>query len=138
MKAIRVYEPGGPEVLCYEDVSVPEPGPAEALVEIEAIGLNFIDIYYRKGLYEGTFPFIPGFEAAGTVKAVGPGVREVEVGGSRRLCVGNRGLCRTGVSPGLEACQAALWCRPSAGRSHLPTGDDSPLSYPFSLSPGIR
>jgi len=80
MKAIRVYEAGGPEVLRYEDVSVPEPGPAEALVEIEAIGLNFIDIYYRKGLYEGAFPFIPGFEAAGTVKAVGPEVREVEVG----------------------------------------------------------
>ena len=80
MKAIRVYEAGGPEVLRYEDVSAPEPGPAEALVEIEAIGLNFIDIYYRKGLYEGAFPFIPGFEAAGTVKAVGPDVREVEVG----------------------------------------------------------
>ena len=79
MKAICVYEAGGPEVLCYEDASVPEPGPAEALVEIEAIGLNFIDIYYRTGLYEEAFPFIPGLEAAGTVKAVGPEVREVEV-----------------------------------------------------------
>ena len=80
MKAIRVHELGGPEALSYEDVPEPEPGQDEALVQVEAIGLNFIDIYYREGLYSGTLPFTPGLEAAGTVRAVGSQVREVQVG----------------------------------------------------------
>jgi len=65
MKAIRVLETGGPEKLIYEDVQVPSPGPGEALVKIQAIGLNFIDIYFRTGLYKSPLPFIPGQEAAG-------------------------------------------------------------------------
>ncbi|MDA2924773.1 quinone oxidoreductase [Acidobacteria bacterium AH-259-L09] len=80
MKAIRVHEPGGPEVLSYEDVPEPEPNPNEALVEIKAIGLNFIDTYHRTGLYKAAPPFTPGVEAAGTVSAVGSDVSEVEVG----------------------------------------------------------
>lgn len=80
MKAIRVHELGGPEVLRYEDIPVPSPGPGQALVKIEAIGLNFIDIYFRIGLYKTSLPFIPGMEAAGTVTAVAPGVTEVQVG----------------------------------------------------------
>ncbi|MDA2934769.1 quinone oxidoreductase [Acidobacteria bacterium AH-259-D05] len=80
MKAIYVHELGGPEVLSFEDISAPDPGPDEALVRIEAIGVNFIDVYYRKGLYTGTLPFIPGLEAAGEVLAVGSQVTEFEVG----------------------------------------------------------
>ncbi|MFQ5929259.1 MAG: quinone oxidoreductase [Acidobacteriota bacterium] len=80
MKAIRVHELGGPEVLSYEDVPEPEPNPNEALVEIKAIGLNFIDTYHRTGLYKAALPFTPGVEAAGTVSAVGSDVSEVEVG----------------------------------------------------------
>ncbi|MDA2929785.1 quinone oxidoreductase [Acidobacteria bacterium AH-259-O06] len=80
MKAIRVHKPGGPEVLSYEDVPEPEPNPNEALVEIKAIGLNFIDTYHRTGLYKAAPPFTPGVEAAGTVSAVGSDVSEVEVG----------------------------------------------------------
>jgi len=80
MKAIRVHELGGPGALSYEDVPEPEPGQDEALVQVEAIGLNFIDIYYREGLYSGTLPFTPGLEAAGTVRAVGSQVTEVQVG----------------------------------------------------------
>ncbi len=80
MKAIRVHELGGPDVLRYEEISVPSPGPGQALVKVEAIGLNFIDCYLRKGLYTSALPFTPGMEAAGTVTATGPGVREVRVG----------------------------------------------------------
>jgi NADPH:quinone reductase len=80
MKAIRVHELGGPEVLRYEDVPVPEPGEGQARVKIEAAGLNFIDIYYRTGQYRANPPITLGQEAAGVVDAVGPGVAEVKPG----------------------------------------------------------
>ncbi len=80
MKAIRVHELGGPEVLRYQDVAVPDPGVGQALVRIEAVGLNFVDCNYRKGAYKTALPFTPGMEAAGTVAAVGPEVTEVRVG----------------------------------------------------------
>jgi NADPH2:quinone reductase len=81
MKAIRVHSLGGPEVLTWEDVPDPRPGEGQALVRVEATGLNYIDVYFRTGLYKApSIPFIPGQEAAGTVAAVGPGVTEVAVG----------------------------------------------------------
>lgn len=80
MKAVRVHEVGGPDVLRYEDVPVPTPGPGQALVKLEAIGLNFLDCYFRAGLYKTPLPFIPGSEAAGTVTAIGPNVTLVRVG----------------------------------------------------------
>lgn len=80
MKAIIVREFGGPEVLRVEETTVPTPGPGEALVRVEAIGVNFIDVYYRKGLYRSNLPFTPGAEGAGVVEAVGPGVETVQVG----------------------------------------------------------
>ncbi len=80
MKAIRIPKYGGPEVLSYDEVAVPEPKQGEARVRIEASGINFIDIYQRKGLYPVTPPFTPGQEAAGVVDAVGPGVTEVRPG----------------------------------------------------------
>lgn len=80
MQAVRVHELGGVEVLRYEDIPIPAPSAGQALVKVEAIGLNFIDCYYRKGLYKTSLPFIPGMEAAGTVTAAGPGVTEVRVG----------------------------------------------------------
>ncbi len=80
MKAIRVHEVGGPEVLKYEEIPVPTPGPGQAVVKIEAIGLNFIDCYFRTGLYKTALPFIPGMEAAGTVTATAPDVTEIRVG----------------------------------------------------------
>src|SRR5262245_45600800 len=73
MKAIRVHEPGGPEVLALEDVPSPEPGPGQARVRLHAIGVNFIDVYHRTGLYKVPTPFTPGSEGAGVVTAVGPG-----------------------------------------------------------------
>jgi NADPH2:quinone reductase len=80
MKAIRVHELGGPEVLCLEVVPDPVPGPGDALVRLEAIGVNFIDVYFRKGLYKTTIPFTPGSEGAGVVVAIGDGVTDVRVG----------------------------------------------------------
>lgn len=80
MKAIRVHQYGGPEVLKYEEIPLPEPGAGEARVKIEAIGLNYIDIYQRTGLYPLTVPFTLGREGAGVVDAVGPNVTEVKKG----------------------------------------------------------
>jgi NADPH2:quinone reductase len=80
MNAIRVHATGGPDVLRYEDVAQPAPGPGQVLVKVEAAGVNFIDIYQRRGLYPVPLPFTPGQEAAGTVTAVGPGVTEVKPG----------------------------------------------------------
>jgi NADPH2:quinone reductase len=81
MKAIRVPACGGPEVLRYDDVPTPEPQAGEALVEIAAAGVNFIDVQHRTGRYKPpVLPFTLGSEAAGTVTAVGAGVTEVAVG----------------------------------------------------------
>jgi NADPH2:quinone reductase len=75
VKAIRVHETGGPEVLKYEDVELPDPGPGEVRVKHAAIGINFIDIYFRTGLYPvPAKPFTLGGEGAGTVAALGKGV----------------------------------------------------------------
>ena len=80
MKTIRVHEIGSPDTLKYEDIPVPSPGPGQAQVRIEAIGLNYIDCYFRMGLYKTALPFTPGMEAAGKVTAIGPDVTEIRVG----------------------------------------------------------
>ena len=80
MKAIQVREPGGPEKMQLVDVAPPDPGPHQARVRIAASGVNFIDVYFRKGLYKADAPIALGSEAAGTVDAVGPGVTEVAPG----------------------------------------------------------
>jgi NADPH2:quinone reductase len=80
MKAIRVNEHGGPEVLSYEDLPLPEPGPGEARVRLAAAGVNFIDIYQRTGLYPMETPFTLGQEGAGEVDTVGEGVEDLSVG----------------------------------------------------------
>ncbi len=79
-RAIRFHETGGPDVLKLEDVPVPPPGKDEVTIAQEAIGVNFIDIYYRTGLYPAPMPSGLGFEGAGVVEAVGPGVAHVKVG----------------------------------------------------------
>ena len=80
-KAIRIHANGGPEVMIWEDIPTPEPGPGEALVKHEAVGLNFIDVYFRTGLYKApNLPLIIGQEGAGTVVAVGAHVTDIGVG----------------------------------------------------------
>jgi NADPH2:quinone reductase len=79
--AIRVHDYGGPEVLKWEEVEAGRPGPGEVKIKQTAIGLNFIDVYQRSGLYpQPSLPFIPGMEGAGVVTEVGAGVRDLKVG----------------------------------------------------------
>ena len=80
MKAVRFHQCGGPEVLTYEDVPAPAAGPGEAVVEVKAVGLNYIDTYHREGLYPVELPCTPGMEAAGVVAGIGEGVEGVQVG----------------------------------------------------------
>ena len=80
MKAIRVQSPGGPEALRYEDVPQPSPAAVQVLVKVEAVGVNYIDVYQRTGLYKVATPFTLGQEAAGVVTAVGSGVTDPKVG----------------------------------------------------------
>jgi NADPH2:quinone reductase len=80
MKAIRVRETGGPDVLHLEEIPDPVVGPGQALVELDATGVNFIEVYQRSGLYPTPLPVTPGREGAGTVVAVGDDVTEVRVG----------------------------------------------------------
>jgi NADPH2:quinone reductase len=109
MKAIRVHASGGPEVLKLEDVPEPTPKPGEAIVKIDAAGLNFIDVYQRSGLYKLEMPLTLGLEAGGTVTAIGPGVSDVKVGDK---------VAYTGV-PGAYAEYAAV---PAARLVVLPQG----------------
>ncbi len=112
MKAIRVHANGGPEVLRLDDLPDPAPGTGEAVVKIEAAGLNYIDVYYRTGLYKTQLPFTLGLEGAGVVTAVAPNVTEVRVGDR---------VAYTGV-PGAYAQLAAV---PAARLVKLPEGLDS-------------
>src|ERR1051325_66875 len=80
MKAIVVEQYGGAEVLQYKDVETPQPKPGEALIKLGAIGVNFIDVYHRTGLYPLALPFIPGSEGAGTVVAIGGDAINLAVG----------------------------------------------------------
>jgi NADPH2:quinone reductase len=74
MKAIQIYATGGPEVLKLAELPIPQPGPGQVLIRVEATGVNFIEVYFRKGVYKASLPLTPGSEAAGTVEELGPGV----------------------------------------------------------------
>ena len=74
MKAIQIHETGGPEVLKLVELPIPQPGPGQVLIRVETTGVNFIEIYFRKGVYKASLPLVPGSEAAGTVEELGPGV----------------------------------------------------------------
>jgi NADPH:quinone reductase len=109
MKAIRIHAAGGPEVMRLDDVPEPTPKAGEAVVKIDAAGLNYIDVYFRSGLYKADYPLTLGLEGGGTVTAVGPNVSEVKVGDK---------VAYTGV-PGAYAQSAAV---PAARLVVLPTG----------------
>jgi len=109
MKAIRVHTPGGPEAMKLDDVPEPQPKAGEAIVKIDAAGLNYIDVYQRSGLYKLDMPLTLGLEAGGTVTAVGSGVTDVKVGDK---------VAYTGV-PGAYAQYAAV---PAARLVVLPQG----------------
>jgi len=109
MKAIRIHTPGGPEVMRYEDVPEPTPRAGEAVVKVDAAGINYIDVYFRSGQYKAELPLTIGMEAGGTVKAVGPGVTDVKVGDK---------VAYTGI-PGAYAEYAVV---PAARLVSLPSG----------------
>ncbi len=98
MKTVRIHKAGGPEALTYEDVPEPTPKAGEAIVKVEAAGVNYVDVYQRSGQYKLELPITLGLEAGGTVTAVGPGVTEVQVGDK---------VAYTGV-PGAYAQYAAV------------------------------
>jgi NADPH2:quinone reductase len=109
MKAVRIHAPGGPEVMRYEDVPAPTPKAGEAVVKVEAAGINYIDVYFRSGQYKAELPLTIGMEAGGTVSAVGSGVTDVKVGDK---------VAYTGVA-GAYADYAAV---PAARLVALPAG----------------
>lgn len=74
MKAIQIHETGGPEVLRLDELPIPEPGTGQVLIRVEAVGVNFLELYFRKGVYKAALPLTLGSEAAGTVEELGPGV----------------------------------------------------------------
>ena len=109
MKAVRIHAPGGPEALKYEDTPPPSPKAGEAVVKVDAAGLNYVDVYVRTGAYKGEYPMTLGMEAGGTVSAVGPNVSDVQVGDK---------VAYTGI-PGAYAEYAAV---PAARLVKLPGG----------------
>jgi NADPH2:quinone reductase len=80
MKAIRIHAPGGPEALTFDDVPEPTPGAGQAAVKLAAAGVNFIDVYFRTGMYKAPLPLTLGLEGAGVVTAIGAGVTDVKAG----------------------------------------------------------
>ena len=109
MKAIRIHAAGGPEALQLDDIPSPSPKAGEALVKVDAAGLNYIDVYFRTGMYKAELPLTIGMEAGGTVTAVGANVSEVKVGDK---------VAYTGVA-GAYAEQAVV---PSSKLVVLPAG----------------
>ena len=108
MKAIRFDTTGGPQVLALRDVALPPPGPGEARVRHTAIGVNYIDIYHRSGLYPVALPSGLGIEAAGVIEALGEGVRGLKIG------------ARVGYAPGPLGAYAEAANVPAARLVHLP------------------
>ncbi len=103
MKAIRMREPGEPEVLKLEDVATPEPGASEVLVQVELVGVNYADTGMRRGMFHGPgseeMPITPGFEVAGTVAELGEGVESVKEGTRVVAVLGTGGYAEYAVAP---------------------------------------
>ncbi|HVZ43334.1 MAG TPA: quinone oxidoreductase [Ramlibacter sp.] len=105
-KAVRVHQVGGPEALEIEDVAVGDPGPGEIRIRHHAIGLNFIDVYYRAGLYKAQTPFGVGGEGAGVIEAVGEGVTHLRPGDRAAYASNLPGsYCEARVMPAMHVCK---------------------------------
>ena len=128
-KAIVVHELGGPEVLKWEEVPDAAPGPGQARVRHTAIGVNFVDVYFRNGIYKApAVPFVPGHEAAGVVEAIGPDVTEVEVGDRVAYSFVQGSYAESAQHPGRAAgAVARRHRRPHGGGDHA-QGDVGAIS----------
>ncbi|HZH26228.1 MAG TPA: quinone oxidoreductase [Azospirillaceae bacterium] len=120
-RAIRIHGTGGPEKMVFEEVAVGEPGPGEARIRHTAVGVNFIDVYQRSGLYQIPAPFVLGMEGAGVVEAVGPGVSAVAPGDR---------VAYTGAPPGSYA-EVRLY--PAERLVKLPSGIDDQVAASIML-----
>ena len=127
MRAVRVHNFGGPEVLKNEEIAVPEPKAGEARVKIEAIGLNYIDIYQRTGLYPLPLPFTLGREAAGLVEATGPNVTEVKVGDRVAYAMEPGAYAEYAVVPAWKLVPVPADVDTPLRRRDHASGDDCPL-----------
>jgi NADPH2:quinone reductase len=114
VKGIRIHRVGGLDALCYEEIPLPSPGPGEATVRVEAAGVNYIDIYFRTGVFQAELPLTLGREGAGTVIAVDPDVRAVKVGDR---------VAWTGVSGAYAECAVVPADRLVVLPTALPTKD---------------
>lgn len=109
MKAIRVEKCGGPEVLQIQDIPVPEPAQAHARIRLEAIGLNYIDVYHRTGLYPQNLPFTPGSEGAGVVDGIGGGVADFRPGDRVAYAMGTGSYAEYAVLPAWRLVRLPDW-----------------------------
>ena len=122
MKAIRIEQCGGPEILKLVDVPAPEPGKGEARIKLDAIGLNFIDVYHRTGLYAQKLPFTPGSEAAGVVDAVGPGTSDVRPGERVAYATGSGSYAEMAVLPAWKLVKLPDWISSQQGAATMLQG----------------
>jgi NADPH2:quinone reductase len=109
MKAIRVEQYGGPEVLQLRELPKPQPSKGQALIKLEAIGINYIDVYHRTGLYPLPLPFTPGGEGAGIVEAIGEDVSEVKVGDRVAYAMGAASYAEYTVMPSWKLVRLPEW-----------------------------
>ena len=131
MKTIHVQEPGGPENMKLVDAPAPQPGPKQALVRLHASGVNFIDVYFRIGLYKADLPITLGNEGAGVVEAVGAGVTEVAPGDRVAYAMARGSYARIRRGAGGAAREDS---RPPGfphGRGRHAAGHDGPLPDAF-------
>ena len=128
--AVRVHKHGGPEVLTFEDVEVPAPGQGQIKIKQHACGVNFIDTYFRMGMYPSPvgMPFVAGNEGAGEVIAVGPGVTDIKVGDRVAYVVAARRLFGRAPAAGRARREAAGQHQLRAGRRHDAQGHDGAIS----------
>ena len=139
MKAIHVTEPGGPEAMQLVDVPTPSPGPRQALVRIAASGVNFIDVYFRTGLYKADPPITIGSEAAGTVEAVGSEVTLVAPGDRVAYAMVRGSLHQVYTLGGRGAAgEASRDRRLRVGSGGHAAGHDRALPDPFDVPAGSR
>lgn len=105
-RAVRIHAHGGPEQLVVESVEVGEPGPSEVRIRHHAVGLNYIDVYQRSGLYPNAMPLSLGMEGAGVIEAVGAGVTHLKVGNRAAYAANPPGsYCDVRVMPAMNVCQ---------------------------------
>ena len=126
--AVRIHQTGGPEVMQWDSVEVPAPGPGQVRLKQHAVGVNYIDVYQRSGLYKMPLPFVAGSEGAGEVVAVGPGVTDFKVGDRGAYAGAAGGYAEERVMPADRLVKLPDKHRLQDRRRHDAAGHDGALS----------